>query len=206
MKKCNSISSDPHLLLPAENYELGKVPQTDLALEGHPDDGLRGGKTGDYPGNEESAVIDHRGTDDDDVVAPRKGLQRGDSRRSARSHMSGNTARQSPAEEGTSFTPSLSRRPSDIGKVEEDVCYPMLEMREAGMGERGHSWSFAHAFYFQGRAYVDVIYSKGCSSWPSLECYQNFPFPFDFAALEAHCSEEREKNGVAIPRAKKGSR
>lgn len=100
-------------------------------------------------------------------------------------------------EETTAFSPSLSRRPSDIGKVEEDVCYPMLQMRDAEMGERGDSPPRATDSRMAFHS------ARGQLGIPGV--LPNFPFPFDFAALEDYAGEEREREGIAIPKAKKAN-
>lgn len=153
---------------------------------------------------DEEAVTDHRGD-------MRRGLlNRHNSARSQRSQLSGRLGTRAAAlrtddDDGMTFTPSLSRRPSDAAKVEEDVCYPMLEMREVDMEVREGGGPRAHA---DGRGsprehehHRSRYHDQG--NHPGLPgVLPNFPFPFDFGALEEFCGDERRSNGVAIPRTK----
>lgn len=156
---------------------------------------LRGSAVANDTADDEPGVVDHRAHQSSSRRSPipRDFLHRQSSRRSEHSQRSRHSDRHSDHEETNTFSPSLSRRPSDVGKVEEDVCYPHLQIREAGMGERGESPPRA--------ADSRMAYShRGQLGIPGV--LPNFPFPFDFGALEEFCEEERERHGIAIPKAK----
>lgn len=170
----------------------GSYDMPDADFDSH---ALQGSAVANDTVEDEPGVVDHRvhhsGSRRSPI--PRDFLQRQSSRRSNHSQQSRHSDRHSDHEETTAFSPSLSRRPSDVGKVEEDVCYPMLQIREAGMGERGQSPPRApdSRMGFAGRGQMGI---------PGV--LPNFPFPFDFGALEEFCEEERERHGIAIPKAK----
>lgn len=144
---------------------------------------------------DEPGVVDHRAHQSSSRRSPipRDFLHRQSSRRSNNSEPSRHNDHHSDHEEPNTFSPSLSRRPSDVGQVEEDVCYPHLQIREAGMGDRHQSPPRAAD---SRMAYA----SRGQMGIPGV--LPNFPFPFDFGALEEFCEEERERHGIAIPKAK----
>ena len=162
---------------------------------------LEGGAAVNGPIEDEPGVVDHRDPiQSHRSVIPRDYLRRADSRRSDRSRhsqRSGQEDRHSPDHEYP--TPSMSRRPSDVGKVEEDVCYPMLEMREVDMDGRGRPGQSPPRN--AQRLFVPDFANKYSMGMPGV--LPNFPFPFDFGSLEEFCEIEREKNGIAIPKSKK---
>lgn len=161
-----------------------------------------------YPHNgteDEPGVLDHRS--DGERHRPRSYLQRHQSGRSTHSQYGGRNLKLGlgEADDGDTFTPSLSRRPSDVGKVEEDVCFPMLEMREADMEEReGGARGGRRSPSREERHDVADSYREKHHGMGIPGVLPNFPFPFDFGALEEYCDEEREKNGIPIPRSKRG--
>lgn len=170
-----------------DSYEMPDNELDEQVLHGS---AVANDNTEDEPG-----VVDHRAHQSSSRRSPipRDFLHRQSSRRSNHSQRSRTSDRHSDHEEATAFSPSLSRRPSDVGKVEEDVCYPMLQIREAGMGDRGQSPPRRND---SRMAYA----ARGQLGVPGV--LPNFPFPFDFAALEEFCEEDRERHGIAIPKAK----
>lgn len=180
---------------PGQSRSSYDMPDSDFdrqALEGS-------ALAGDTIDDDEPGVVDHRGSQSRRSPVPREFLQRTNTRGSIHSVRSQHSERHGKRsdEEDHTFTPSLSRRPSDVGKVEEDVCYPHLQMRDAEMEEEHHQESIRRRhdntsrLSFHGRDPLGI---------PGV--LPNFPFPFDFDALEEYCEEEREKHGIAIPRAK----
>ena len=226
---------------------------------------------GDEEEEDEPGVVDHRGHQHRQQYRQRSSspqerpavfLQRTSSRGSRHSnHSSRQAGLDRPVRRGDgegeedddTFTPSLSRRTSDIGKVEEDVCYPMLQMREAEMHEErqaehgtshhsheaegdrprrcrrsSHEDDRRHGRASPGRHDHERHHHEDDETQGSRHSHlhhrasdsrmgyaardslgipgvlPNFPFPFDFGSLEEYCEEEREKHGIAIPRAKKG--
>ena len=186
-------ASKPEALRPRNSYDIPDREFDRQALEGS-------AVAGETIDDDEPGVVDHRGHGSQSrrSPVPREFLHRTNTRGSERSgHSHHSDAHKRSDEEDPTFTPSLSRRPSDVGKVEEDVCYPMLQMRDAEMEEehreeeRRRRHDSQSRMSYQGREALGI---------PGV--LPNFPFPFDFDALEEHCEEEREKHGIAIPKAK----
>jgi magnesium transporter len=174
-----------------EDYDEGVLEGSALVTDGMED---------------EPGVVDHRDRGPSlshHSTLPREYLQRRSSRdsgHSRRSQRSDRSKRRGSDGQNQNPTPSLSRRPSDEHRVEEDVCYPMLEMREADMEGRGHrenSPSRDNSEHMHRRSFNNN-YNMGM---PGV--LPNFPFPFDFNALEDFCEEDREKHGIAIPKSRR---
>lgn len=114
--------------------------------------------------NDDEAVIDHRPSLD----------RNPSSDRSHRRHSPSRSESLPPA-----FTPSLSRRPSDAERALEDVCFPHEHIREGEMQSDQDVRHLGHPSMPHG--------VRG--GLPGL--LPNFPFPFDFSALEDHAGGDR---------------
>lgn len=144
------------------------------------------------PDHRESAIAD----DDDDDEEERKSRHspypvRQTSQNSFRSPVSRHIS------EPEAFSHELSRAGSLMGKPEEDVCFPahgaadpdLIDINMNGMytSEQSHHEAMHHAHAHE-------------TGVPGV--LHNFPFPFDFNALEDFA--EREKDGMPIPSGSRG--
>lgn len=112
------------------------------------------------------------------------------------------------------FSNELSRRGSSLGKPEEDVCFPSHGAVDPDLLDLGLSSMYGHSGMGGGiggggggiggdqqdndhlHLHQHQHHHNGVAG-----VLQNFPFPFDFGALEEFA--EREKEGMPIPAAKK---
>lgn len=138
---------------------------------------------------DEDAIID----DDAGRQSPRQHLER---HASQKSYMT-DSSRHSP--EHGDFFPELSRQGSTLGKPEEDVCFPvhsssvdpdLIDLGLSSMYLDGHE---------QHRERHAMHEAHGGIGVPGV--LHNFPFPFDFGALEEFA--DREKDGIPIPGARR---
>lgn len=134
---------------------------------------------------DEDAIID----DEESRQSPRRHLER---HASQKSYMSVNS-RHSP--EHGDFFPELSRQGSTLGKPEEDVCFPvhsssadpdLIDLGLSSMYLDGHE---------QHHERHPMHEAHGGMGIPGV--LHNFPFPFDFGALEEFA--DLEKDGMPIP-------
>ena len=179
------------------SFDMSDAPRHDAFGNGDPEHIAVAAE----PIEDEPGVVDHRGpVRSHRSELSREYLRRTESRRSDRSRRSHESVKEDGNLPDHDYpTPSVSRRPSDAGKVEEDVCYPMLEMREVDMEGRGrHGETPARN---QGEQFGHAFADKYSMGIPGV--LPNFPFPFDFGSLEEFCETEREKNGITIPKSKK---
>lgn len=128
---------------------------------------------------------EHAIEDDDERLLPRDALQRHGSRNYRQT-----SAANSPAlERRNSYSNELSRAGSINGKAEEDVCFPVHGETDLdiGMDSLHPEEHVHHHHHHHGQGVAGVLH--------------NFPFPFDFGALEEFA--ERERDAVPIPAARK---
>lgn len=143
-----------------------------------------------------TADLDGSAIDDDDSgrQSPRSHLERNASHKSYAS-LDSRTRDAMPEEREGDFLNELSRRGSPLGQPEADVCFPahgasadvdlLLDLGMSGIGMYGHE-DHPHHRHPHGH---------GGPGIPGV--LHNFPFPFDFNALEEFA--DREKDGMPIP-------
>lgn len=162
---------------------------------------LEGSAIANEQEDDEPGVVDHRhlpSSGSRRSPVPHEFLHRSNTQMSDRTHRTKSDGGRERGTDDPTFTPSLSRRPSDIHKVEEDVCYPMLDIREADIHVRERQQSPSRDDDRDPRR----RYSTRDMGIPGV--LPNFPFPFDFDALQEHCDKEKEKYGLPIPKSRKG--
>lgn len=142
---------------------------------------------------------DHDGRDHE-RSRPVQFLDRQPSRGSLHSQMSGHSSSRGSGHgtpRDTPYNVDMSRPGSGFGKPEDDICFPAhgaapeldyIDMRDA---DHHHH----HHHHHEG-AYADPA-----EAVPLPGVLPNFPFPFDFGALEDFAEHERE--GMPIPSARK---
>ncbi|GAA5874264.1 hypothetical protein JCM3774_000924 [Rhodotorula dairenensis] len=127
-------------------------------------------------------------------------LERQPSHGSLHSHMSGHSSphgdRRSPRD--GPYDVDMSRPGSGFGKPEDDICFPAhgaaaeldyIDMRDADHHQ--HHRRHDH----------DGAYADPAEAVPLPGVLPNFPFPFDFSALEDFA--EHERKGMPIPSSRK---
>ncbi|GAA5977963.1 hypothetical protein JCM10908_004178 [Rhodotorula pacifica] len=152
---------------------------------------------------------DHGGEQDDlhqhERSRPVHFLDRQPSRGSLHSQLSGHSStrggggRSSPR--NAPYDVDMSRPGSGFGKPEDDICFPAhgaaAELDYIDMRDVDHHHHHAdHLRHHDEDGYVDPA---GAVPLPGV--LPNFPFPFDFGALEDFAEHERE--GMPIPSARK---
>lgn len=140
---------------------------------------------------------DHDGRDHE-RSRPVHFLERQPSRGSLHSQMSGHSSSRGSGHgtpRDTPYNVDMSRPGSGFGKPEDDICFPAHgaapELDYIDMRDADHH----HHHHHEG-AYADPA-----EAVPLPGVLPNFPFPFDFGALEDFAEHERE--GMPIPSARK---
>ncbi|GAA6064685.1 hypothetical protein JCM10212_001604 [Sporobolomyces blumeae] len=156
----------------------GRSPTSPRPFDGDDSHAVRIARSPNYL--DEEAIAD----DDDDGRSPnnRPYLSRHDSRKSYHSNGSRNSMDRHEHElddhgrEDVAFSADMSRPGSGFGKPEDDICFP------------------AHG----AAAELDYMEDHhGEVGMPGV--LPNFPYPFDFSALEDFATAEREATGKPIP-------
>jgi magnesium transporter len=135
--------------------------------------------------------------DDDEALSPRVRLERQASRRSYISDLSHHSREDHI---GGTFSNELSRQGSPLGNPQEDVCFPAhgatgdSDLLDIGMSEM-YGGIEHHELHHQSMIHEHHHAHGGHLGVPGV--LQNYPFGFDFGALEEFA--EREKEGIPIP-------